>query len=89
MTANASATKAPWVDPDDAPELDDEFFERAEVRKGGQVVRRGRPPGGSKDSITLRLDRDVAAALRASGPGWQTRLNELLRSVLALTTPRQ
>lgn len=88
MSASKPATKKPWVDPDDAPELDEEFFERAEVRKGGAVVRPGRPVGGTKDSVTLRLDSDVAAALRASGSGWQTRLNELLRSVLALTTPK-
>ena len=31
-----------WVDPDDAPELDDEFFERADEYLGESLVRRGR-----------------------------------------------
>lgn len=40
---------------------------------------RGRPPKEKKKvSVTLRLDPDVVKALRASGPGWQTRTNALL-----------
>ena len=31
-----------------------------------------------KVSVTLRLDFEVAQALRASGPGWQTRTNAML-----------
>jgi uncharacterized protein (DUF4415 family) len=40
------------------------------------VRRRGRPRGESKALVTLRLDKDVIAALRAGGEGWQTRINE-------------
>ena len=32
------------VDPDDAPPLTDEFFDRAEIRHGDKIIRRGRPP---------------------------------------------
>jgi uncharacterized protein (DUF4415 family) len=32
--------------------------------------------------LSLRVDRDVLAALRASGPGWQTRVNALLRKAV-------
>lgn len=40
---------------------------------------RGRPRGsGSRVRLTLRLDRDVVARFKSTGPGWQTRLNELL-----------
>jgi uncharacterized protein (DUF4415 family) len=40
---------------------------------------RGRPPKSSrKISVTLRLDPEVVTALRASGPGWQTRTNKHL-----------
>lgn len=35
----------------------------------------------AKQVITLRLDRDVVAWLRAAGKGYQTRLNALLRAV--------
>ena len=48
--------------------------------------RRGRPAGAAKASTkvltTLRLAPDVLAALRASGPGWQTRASEALRADL-------
>ena len=48
------------------------------------VARRaGRPVGTTKDDakvpVKLRLDPDVLAALRATGPGWQTRVNDKLR----------
>ena len=48
------------------------------------VRRRGRPRGESKALVTLRLDKDVIAALRAGGEGWQTRINELLRAAVGL-----
>lgn len=48
------------------------------------VRRRGRPRGESKTLITLRLDKDLIATLRAGGEGWQTRINELLRAAVGL-----
>ncbi|MFO1071113.1 MAG: BrnA antitoxin family protein [Geminicoccaceae bacterium] len=43
-------------------------------------VRRGRPRlDAPKVSVTLRLDADVLERFRATGPGWQTRINEALR----------
>jgi uncharacterized protein (DUF4415 family) len=38
----------------------------------------------SKEPVKLRLDPDVLAALRATGDGWQTRINEMLRASLSL-----
>ncbi|KAB8122191.1 hypothetical protein D3W54_15900 (plasmid) [Komagataeibacter medellinensis] len=54
------------------------------VAKGEpQRSTRGRPRKGSnitpKVHITLRVDTDVLEAARHSGPGWQTRINDLLR----------
>jgi uncharacterized protein (DUF4415 family) len=50
--------------------------------------KRGRPAGSvqavTKEPIKLRLDADVLAALRASGDGWQTRINDMLRASLHL-----
>lgn len=50
--------------------------------------RRGRPVGSTqavtKEAVKLRLDADVLAALRASGDGWQTRINDTLRASLCL-----
>jgi len=52
-----------WRDPDDAPELTKAFFDRAEIRHGDKVIRRGRPPLPSpKQAVKLRLDADVLAA---------------------------
>ncbi|OFW21540.1 MAG: hypothetical protein A3H97_09745 [Acidobacteria bacterium RIFCSPLOWO2_02_FULL_65_29] len=41
---------------------------------------RGPQKSPTKEQISLRVDRDVAAAYRATGPGWQTRANEALRA---------
>ncbi len=80
MNANKPNTPSTWPDPDDAPELDDDFFERADLYTGTTLVRRGRPKSLTpKQAVKLRLDQDVLAALRATGPGWQTRINALLR----------
>jgi uncharacterized protein (DUF4415 family) len=35
----------------------------------------------AKQQITLRLDRDVIERFRATGPGWQARINEALKRV--------
>lgn len=44
---------------------------------------RGRPVGsGRKDAVSLRVDRDVLAGFRATGRGWQTRMNAALRAWL-------
>jgi uncharacterized protein (DUF4415 family) len=74
-----------WVDPDDAPELTAEFFDRAEIRHGDKIIRRGRPPLDSpKQAVNLRLDADVLAAYRKTGAGWQTRINDDLRKARKL-----
>ena len=45
--------------------------------------RRGRPPASErKVQVSLRLDPDVIAAFRATGPGWQTRMNNALKEWL-------
>ena len=44
---------------------------------------RGRPPlARPKAALTMRVDADVLDALKASGPGWQTRINDLLRDAV-------
>ncbi len=45
---------------------------------------RGRPTGRSKETVHISLDADIVASLRKSGKGWQTRLNELLRTAMGL-----
>lgn len=79
MSENNAVTASSWVDPDDAPEWTDAMFDRAELRLGETVLRRGRPPGETKTQVSLRIDNDVLARFRADGPGWQTRMNDALR----------
>ena len=44
-------------------------------------LRRGRPLGsGSKVQVTLRIDAEVLDKFKASGAGWQTRMNDALKS---------
>ena len=76
----SKATKTDWqrlakikdkdIDTSDIPELDDDFFKRAEIKV---------PP---KQSVTLRLDADVLVWFKSQGQGYQTRINKLLRSYM-------
>lgn len=79
MIVNKRVTKPGWVDPDDAPELTDEWFDTADFKIGDKVVRRGRPRGSNKEQISLRLDKEVIAKFKAGGPGWQSRMNDALK----------
>ena len=44
------------------------------------VVRRGLKPVPPKAAISLRLDADVLEWFKAQGPGYQTRINAVLRA---------
>ena len=72
---------------EDIPELTDEWFDKAEFAVGGRVVRPAKRPGrpksdAAKKLIALRLDPDVIERFRATGPGWQSRINMALREYL-------
>ena len=94
MNAKSTNTSKAWVDPDDAPELTDSFFEQGVWQVGEKPVsrpeaqqemvrRRGRPAGtGGKVSTTIRFDAEILTAFKASGDGWQTRMNDALREWL-------
>ncbi|SDZ73683.1 BrnA antitoxin family protein [Acidovorax soli] len=72
---DAAITAAAMADPDARPFTDADW---AQVKP---LVRRGRPLGsGTKAQVTLRLDVDVLEKFKASGDGWQTRINEALKS---------
>ena len=50
--------------------------------------KRGRPVSSNpKVHVNLRLDADVVNAFRASGDGWQTRLNAALKEWLKTHSP--
>jgi len=44
------------------------------------VVRRGLKPQPPKTSISLRVEQDVLEWFKAQGPGYQTRINAVLRA---------
>jgi uncharacterized protein (DUF4415 family) len=78
-----------WHDPDDAPEWTAKQFERADLYHGDKLVRAGRPPSGNpKLALKLRLDPDIVEYFRATGPGWQTRINDTLRKAAKLPARR-
>lgn len=69
---DAQITAAALTDPDNPPLTDTEL---AQFRRG-----RGRPQGsGKKEQVTLRLDAQILAQFKATGSGWQTRINDALR----------
>lgn len=48
----------------------------------------GRPVGsGNKEQVAIRFDRDVIAAFKATGAGWQTRMNAALKDWLKTHQP--
>lgn len=70
-------------DPDEVPELSDEWFEAAEFSIGDRIIRPGRPPiAFPKVQVTLRLSPEVIAEFKAGGPGWQTRIDDTLKRVV-------
>lgn len=72
---DAAITVAAMSDPDAVP------FTDAEWEQVKPLVRRGRPLGsGTKTQVTLRLDLEVVEKFRATGEGWQTRINDALKS---------
>jgi uncharacterized protein (DUF4415 family) len=44
------------------------------------MVRRGLQPAPSKAAVSLRVDQDVLEWFKAQGPGYQTRINTVLRA---------
>lgn len=58
-------------DPDAAPIVDAKWFQRARI-----VLPE------TKQSISLRLDRDLLEWFKAKGRGYQTRMNAVLRAYM-------
>lgn len=61
------------IDLSDLPEVDANDFARG-------LVRRGLEPGLRKRQLTLRLDVDVLNWYRATGKGYQSRMNAVLKA---------
>ena len=55
------------------PELDDAMLARGVDKRAGRPV-----ATNPRRQVTIRLPETVLAAWKATGPGWQTRMAELL-----------
>jgi uncharacterized protein (DUF4415 family) len=75
------ALKNGKIDLSDTPELTPEMFARA-------IVRRGLKPAPRKEQLTIRIDSDVLEWYRKQGPGYQTRINALLRAYMQVRLRR-
>jgi uncharacterized protein (DUF4415 family) len=53
-----------------------------------ETVRSGNLYRPVKQSVSMRLDADVVAWLKQSGPGYQTRANQILREKMLANAPR-
>jgi uncharacterized protein (DUF4415 family) len=83
MNENKHSINNYWIDPDDAPELTDDFFEQADEYRDGLLIKSGRPMQAiTKTAIKLHLDADIIASFRAMGDGWQIRMNDALKEWL-------
>lgn len=65
------------IDLSDIPEITD--WSRAVVGRFYRPI---------KKSLTIRVDKDVLAWLKADGKGYQTRINRLLREAMQSQAPR-
>jgi uncharacterized protein (DUF4415 family) len=92
--ALAAAPANPIADPEN-PSTSASDWENAivsqsltELRQKLAVRRRGPGRAPRKTPTTIRFDPDVLAALKATGPGWQTRVNEAMREWLKAHPPK-
>jgi uncharacterized protein (DUF4415 family) len=83
--AAAKAAAAPPSPPD---RID---WSQGTVSPGGGVAAtiaalrqtRGKNKNPTKEQVAIRFDAEVLAAFRAEGPGWQTRMNAVLKEWLS------
>jgi uncharacterized protein (DUF4415 family) len=73
---NSSRTSATVSEP---PEITGEWIAGADMYHGNKLIRRGRPKlQHPRQLLSLRLPPQVIASWKATGPGWQTRMAQLL-----------
>ncbi len=77
MTGNKPFTASDWTDPDDAPDLSTPEYQ---AKLAATPVRRGRPKSESpKVRVGFRLSADLVEKIRASGKGYNVRVEKVLR----------
>ena len=64
--------------PDDPWKTAEAAFKKATSKPAEPEPKKPSIPG-AKETVTLRIDRDVLDFFQENGPGWQDRINEALR----------
>lgn len=76
------------LDPDNPEWTEEDFREaRPAIEVMPELVEawrrsRGKQKAPTKVLVSLRLQKEIIERLRATGPGWQTRANEMLRKAV-------
>lgn len=91
--AIAAAPETAVQDPDNPPTTTADWkgaiVSRSLPELRDKLAARRRGPGKAPHKVptTIRFDPDVLAALKATGKGWQTRVNEAMRDWVKSRTP--
>ena len=81
MSAKRKGSVRTSPESDDPPEITEVWIEGADLFQGKRLVRRGRPKlANPRQLLSLRLPPDIIAKWKATGPGWQTRMVEVLET---------
>jgi uncharacterized protein (DUF4415 family) len=72
------ALEADPSDPDDF-DVSEDALEQALADRRERRKLRGPQKAPTKTPVSIRIDTDLVERLRATGPGWQGRVNEALR----------
>ena len=88
MTKERGYTDADLAEVSDNPEWTADRLARAKpfaevFPDMAEAIRRDGVEIGQADEL-VRIDREVLARFRATGPGWETRINDALKKVVGL-----
>lgn len=80
MSAKRRGSVRTSRDTESLPEITDAWIAGADQYQGDKLVRRGRPRvQNPRKLLSLRLPPEVIAGWKATGPGWQTRMADVLQ----------
>ena len=82
-------TREDWDEVSDNPEWTQEEFDRAKpfaevFPELAESIRRtrGKQKAPTKQQVTLRIERGIVDAFKATGPGWQSRMEKVLKAAI-------
>lgn len=79
MSAKRKGSGRTSPDSDSVPEITEAWIDSADLHRGEKLLRRGRPKlDHPRKLLSLRLPPAVIARWKATGPGWQSRMANVL-----------